>query len=666
MATGSSSLTAKSLPGKSTIKQSRRKYWLAAGVVLMASVALLIVYLTKPPGPRADVILFKTKKEMLNVSVTEKGTLESADNRDLICKVRAGTKSFATTVNWVVEDGTRVNPGDPLMILDDSALKDQQETEEITVARALGDKILAEKDYEIQLKDNEKNVASAITDLLNAEIALEKLLGLEFDPSLIPLAAVTGVPISIRENGSYRQDLDNLIGQISKAASDVEQNQERSNWSQRMVKQSYMSPAQAEADKSLLESSVENLRSLRAKKALMINYDRRLQIADLTSKRDNARIALDKAKLTATNLEVKTLTAFKTNQAIYNKEYDKLMDIKDQREKCRINAPSSIRPGSMVVYFKPEGNRFGSNTQPLIEQGAQIKEGQKMLRIPNLELMQVNTKIHEAMVSRVRGDNRTPTRIVDLMQIGLLANLDPFGRAIATRQTVIDHLPNCKVEDAETGEISHLRDHESLLREIGQRTIVKVDARPDKRYVGHVKSVSSVANQNDVMMSDVKLFPTLVMVDNEIGPDGQLSSVSGEILKPDMTAEVTISVDASKEPVLTIPLQAVIGGAEMGATREVFVKSSNGYERRTVTLGLYNDKMIEVREGLAENDEIVTNPKILLDDNKDKTKTRDGSEQKPGKGGAGKDSNKDGGDPSKKGKKGGPGGGGGPPGGPKA
>jgi hypothetical protein len=48
----------------------------------------------------------------------------------------------------------------------------------------------------------------------------------------------------------------------------------------------------------------------------------------------------------------------------------------------------------MVVYFKPEGNRFGqSSATGMIEQGAQVKEGQKMLRIPNLERMQVNAKV---------------------------------------------------------------------------------------------------------------------------------------------------------------------------------------------------------------------------------------------------------------------------------
>src|SRR5262245_43633684 len=39
---------------------------------------------------RPDILTHKVKRERLDVKVTEKGTLESADNRDVICKVRAG------------------------------------------------------------------------------------------------------------------------------------------------------------------------------------------------------------------------------------------------------------------------------------------------------------------------------------------------------------------------------------------------------------------------------------------------------------------------------------------------------------------------------------------------------------------------------------------------
>ena len=609
---------------------------------------------------RPDVILHTVKREHLKVTVTEKGTLESSDSRELVCRVRAGSKGFATTIKEVIEDGTRVKPGQLLMVLDDSALRDQEEIQSIDVQRAAAEKVKAEKDYEIQVKKNESAIALAQTTLTLAEIELDKLTGYSPDPTLVALSAITGIPSVLAEGGSYRQELDDLSGQISLAQSTVEQSRERSAWAERMVKLSYMSPAQAQAERSRLDSSLEDLRSKMAKKALLISHDRRQRVTDLTSKRDNARRDLDKAFLEADATAIQFRIEMQTKTSIYNKQVDKLDDIQKQRRECKITAPDDIEDGSMVVYFKPESNRFSSSSSTgLIEQGAQVKEGQKMLRIPNLARMQVNTKVHEAMVARIQGDVRNPTHIVEFTQVGMLMNLDPYGRMIAGHEVTIEHVRDKLKELAKQSETDRFRDIEYEKVSDGQRAMIRLDSIPTKQFVGHVKTVAAIASQ-DMFAPDVKLYQTLVRIDGELGPDGKIIPLKrviareGELLKPDMTAEVIISVDASKEPVLTVPIQAVIGGTEMGATREVYVKTASGeYERREVTLGLYNEKMVEVRSGLVEGDEIVLNPKVLMGDSK--TKTRDGG----GSAGAGGDS-KDGA-PTKKGKGKAPGGA--PPGG---
>ena len=658
LTTGSNGFASpRAVPGRGLRRSPRRTYWIAGLAVLILGGGAAAYFFTRSQGERADVILHKVKKEPLNVTVTEKGTLESADNKDIVCKVRAGNKGFATSINKVIDDGTRVKPGDELMVLDDSDLKDKEENQNITVKKALADKVKAEKDYEIQLKDNEIQIAAAQNALAVAEIDLNKLIGLEPDPTLHALAAVAGIAASLSENGSYRQQLDDLTGQISLKKSEVEQNRERSDWAARMVKQAYMSAAQAQAEKSRLDGSIEALRSLESQKALLISYDRNRQITNLKSVLDNARRALDQAKLKAEALEVKTRIAKENQTAIYEQALDTLEDLKKQRKECKITAPDDILEGSMVVYFKPDGNRFGTNTaQGLIEQGAQVKEGQKMLRIPNLSRMQVNTKVHEAMVARIRGDVRVPTKIVEFTQVAMLLNTDPLGRMVTTRPEVVE-----KIREGKHG----FRRFEYEKTSDGQKCIVKADSMPERQFVGHVRWVSAVASQTDSWISDVKLYQTLVSIDGELLPDGQVVPLRDEQLKPDMTAEVSINVDASKVPVLSAPIQAIIGGAEMGATREVFVKTAAGYERKPVTLGLYNEKMVEIRSGLEEGDEIVVNPKVLLGDNK--TKTREVGDGKRGdkdkNGGKESDGNgyPGGGEPNKGGK--GPKGGG--PGGPK-
>jgi len=607
----------------------RRRGWLFYTSIFLGLLVVaggITTYVVLKPAPaRADVLFHTVKRESLDVTVSEKGTLESANNIDIICKVKAGSKGgggsgFATSINWVIDDGSRVKKGQVLMLLDDSALQDQARDERIKVDQAYAAKVSAEKQYEITVNGNAKLIADAQNKLILAQLDLEKLIGLSYDPDDAAVAAVAGVPGALSEGGDYRRQIDDANGKVRLAESDVEQSLERSAWADRMVKMKYMSPAQAQAERSKLQSNQENLRSLRTLRSLLAVYDRKKMITDFRSKVEGAQQELNQAKLTADAQEIQAdigATGRKTQAAIYNQEREKLKDIEDQIKECRIESPQD----GMVVYFKNESNRFNNSQQGLIEQGAQVKEGQKLLRIPNLERMQVNTKVHEAMVARIRADERIATNFVEELDIGLLSTADPFSRLLTRK------------EDVQKWIRDRFHNKEYTIKTPGQEATIKVDAMQNVNLRGRVKTVARVASQADSWISDVKLYPTIVIIEDPV-----------EGLNPDMSAEVTIHIRGIKD-VLTIPLQAVVGGSELGLKRKVFVKTATGYDEKEVTLGIYNDKVIEVREGLNEGDEVVINPKVLLGDSKQKT--RDGAApanegKGGGKGGKGKAKSGDG------------------------
>ena len=577
--------------------------------------------------------------------MTEKGTLESAQNVDVICMVKAGAKGqggYSTSIKWVIDDGSKVEPGQLLMILDDSALQDQYRDQKIKLDQKLAEKVKAERDYDIAIKENERLVAVEENNVRLAEIDLEKYTGLTADGARAPLASVAGGAALLVERGEFQQKLDELAGKVSQEQSNVQMYQDKASWSEQMVKKKYVADTQAEADRLKLAGSKETLRNLQSQRDILINYERKKTLTDLRSKADNARRALAQKELEAEAKQEQLDIARQTARSVYNQEREKLKEIEDQLKECRIVAPQK----GMVVYFANESGRFGGTPQGLIEQGAQVKEGQKMLRIPNLDQMQVNTKVHEAMVGRIRGDNRVATGLVDALKVGVMANPAGFNRMVGLHDELI----------AAVKQQPAIRDNEYRTEGLGQRASVRVDAIPDQLLPARIKSVAGVASQADSWISDVKLYQTLALIEKRV--DG---------LKPGMTAEVTIHVDGMPD-VLTIPLQAVVGGAEMGGKRKVWVKTAGGgHEEKEVTLGLYNDRMVEVKEGLAEGDEVVINPKVLMGDNK--AKTRDGGGATPGDAAKGEAGPGGGGggqkkfDPSKmKGMKGG-GQKGGPPGG---
>src|SRR4029077_4774144 len=79
------------------------------------------------------------------------------------------------------------------------------------------------------------------------------------------------------------------------------------------------------------------------------------------------------------------------------------------------------------------------------------------------------------------------------------------------------------------------------------------------------------------------------------------------------------------EHVLTVPVEAIVGAAEMGAHRTCFVLTPDGPVERDIVVGVSNETVAEIKEGLQEGDDVVLNPKILVGD---RAKTRQAGAEK--------------------------------------
>ena len=575
---------------------------------------------------RPDLVLHTVKPYPLSVTVVERGTLESSENREVTCKVKAGSKgTYASTIRWVIDDGTLVTKGQPLMELDDSALQDNFRAQAIVVEKAKADWVKADEDFIITVKTNLSDIASADATQDIAELELDKFLGLRADPTLDGLAGAAGGLAVLVEKGDFQRRLDEAAGTLKLAEADLDQYRDRAAWAERSQRLGYQTLSQVRAEQSKLSGALENVEKLRKQLAVLERYDRKKELTDLSTKFQVAVLKYDQAVRQARSKEIQAESTRKTAYSVYMQELEKLREIEEQIRQCKISSPQD----GMCVYYKEVG-RWGSNNEGMIQQGAQVKEGQKLLRIPDLKKMQVNTRVHEAMVSRIRGDDRPSTGFFDTLRVGLLATPDAFGRLMAHSEHMQSHLREL------------FRAEEYKLASAGQAASVRIDAFPDRLLRGHVRVVAAVASQQDFMSSDVKVYQTLVTIDETV-----------EGLKPDMSAEVTIQVDPAKEDVLAVPVQAVVGGAEGAAKRKVWVNGPAGPQERDVTLGMFNEKMVEVRDGLTDGEQVVLNPKVLAGPG---AKTREESAEPARRGGMGGAGGK--GD----GKKGG-GGKGGPPGG---
>src|SRR5262249_30529341 len=131
----------------------------------------------------------------------------------------------------------------------------------------------------------------------------------------------------------------------------------------------------------------------------------------------------------------------------------RLPEIEEQIKACKIVAPKD----GWVVYYVPEQARKRFE-HAIVAQGEPVREGQKLLQIPDLTRMVVNTRVPEGLVH---------------------------------------HLHNAKPGDQANW----------------QRATIQVDAFPGKILQGHVQSVDTRPANQDFFASDVKVYKTLIQLD---------------------------------------------------------------------------------------------------------------------------------------------------------
>jgi HlyD family secretion protein len=142
--------------------------------------------------------------------------------------------------------------------------------------------------------------------------------------------------------------------------------------------------------------------------------------------------------------------------------------------------------------------------------------------------------------------------------------------------------------------------HESVLLDVqpGLPATISVDAFSDRKFRGSVKTVSMIPRQSSWLSSDIKIYETIVTIDEPV-----------EHLKPGMTAVVEIELEPLRN-VLIVPVQAVV---VVGEESWCYVAAGKGVERRNVRLGRTNSELIHVTEGLDEGDRVVVNPLSVMD-----------------------------------------------------
>jgi multidrug efflux pump subunit AcrA (membrane-fusion protein) len=293
-------------------------------------------------SPDLDIIPFEVKPAALPITVTEKGSLESSKNQDVLCQVEG-----STTIITILAEGTRVKKGELVCELDSAALKDQLTNQKIATQGA-------EAAYQ------------------NARLTRE----------------VAEIAVTEYVDGIYLQDKATIMGEIKLAESDLARASDRVDWATRMSKKGYVSEAQRVSEDLNFQKAKFTLEQNQSKFTVLENYTKGKTIKELKSEVEKA------------------LSDELAKKQTYQLERDKEAKLEKQIKNCQLFAPGD----GIVVYANDPMRSFGSN-QPQIEEGATVRERQKIFSLPDIGKMQVNAKVHESQIDKIAKDLKARIRV---------------------------------------------------------------------------------------------------------------------------------------------------------------------------------------------------------------------------------------------------------------
>jgi len=325
-----------------------------------------------------NIITEFVKRAALNITVTERGQLDSSHNATLTSSVEG-----SATIISIVPEGTLVKEGQVVCELDSAELREKSKQQEIDLTQSKAALAQALEFLEIQKNQNESDIAAADLKLTIDKLELEKF-----------------------EKGDYLQQQNEIKGEITLAKEDQTRAQENYDFSKRMTKKGYRSQNDLDADRIAVTRFNISVRIATEKLSVLENFTFKrimaeLEANDKESVRELVRVKR-KAVSTLAQYEAEYKSAKLTSE-VEQEKYDRLLR---QIEACVLKAPQD----GEVVYANNSGGRRG-NDQQVIEEGATVRERQAIIKLPDVNHMKVDARIHESKIGMIRAGSKVLIRI---------------------------------------------------------------------------------------------------------------------------------------------------------------------------------------------------------------------------------------------------------------
>jgi len=381
-------------------------------------------------GSSEELGTFTVRRGDLPITVTESGDIKAINSTDIKSEVEG-----RTIIISIVDEGTAITPEDVnngkiLVELDSSDIKERLTQQEIKFSNEEASYTEAKESLDIQIKQNDSDIKGGELKVRFALMDLQKYLGGAVADKLMsangetspnggsgvtnpgsednsPLEA-TGEIVLLIDNpnlgGGAVQRLRELSDDITLAESKFEQASDRFMWTQKLYDKEYVAETELRGDQLAMQSSKIQMDRARTALELFRLYEFPKEAEKLLSDYNEAKRELDRIEAGARSRLAQAQARLDSKKATYSLEKERLEKWRKQLEACTIRAPV---PGQ-VVYSSSMMDSWMRRNNP-IETGAEIRERQKIISIPDTSEMKVEIKIHETWVDKVQPEQ--PARI---------------------------------------------------------------------------------------------------------------------------------------------------------------------------------------------------------------------------------------------------------------
>ena len=406
---------------KGSAGPSRKTYTLLG----FAGIAALLLWMLSSAGAdkEGNASTFEVIRGDFLVSVTAGGTLEAV-NQEVIRNEVDGT----SRIIYIIPEGEVVKSGDLLVELDSAEAVEQVNQQKLSFEGAVQTFEAAKANLEIEQSQVQSLIDTAILNTNFAYIDYRKFI-----------------------EGDRLQQLRNAEILIQQAEESLKLNQNQLYWSQRLFDQGFEAKTNLERDQMAVTNGLLSLEQAKTEFKMLELYDLPKLEETYVSTLIEASNELTRVILQGTNTLNKAIADLTTQSNTLRLNEERLQREEEQLEKSKIFAPK----GGMVVYAKSR-SRFSSES--MIEEGAQVRNRQELITLPDTSQMKVDIKIHESQISKVK-KGQTSFIVLDQQPdqrykgiVSKVAPLpdsasffsDPNLKEYATEILVTDTLPDLK------------------------------------------------------------------------------------------------------------------------------------------------------------------------------------------------------------------------------